>query len=311
MRTLSFGEAYSAACQLLTKLGGSERLRVYGVPRGGRSAAILLALAASNHGTPVHSVVDTPEEANLIIDDLVASGATRARYQGERRLFASLFTKRAKEDAADGLNSFFGAMLPADEYVIFPWEGDAVHSADDIPIRLLEFIGENPKRGGLRETPARFLKAWQEWTAGYGQDPKAVLKEFEDGGEKYDEMIVVSGTPVFSHCEHHMAAIFGCAHVGYIPNGKVVGLSKIPRLIEVFARRLQVQERLTVQIADALQEHLKPKGVGVILQCRHLCLESRGIQKMGTITTTSSLRGRIKEDPQTRAEFLSFTRSGI
>lgn len=166
-------------------------------------------------------------------------------------------------------------------------------------------------RPGIIDTPQRFAKAWAFWTSGYEQDPKAVLKEFEDGGEKYDEMVVVSGTPVFSHCEHHIAPIFGYAHVGYIPDGRVVGLSKISRLIEVFARRLQVQERMTVQIADALQEHLKPRGVGVILQCRHLCMESRGIQKMGTITTTSSLRGRIKEDPQTRAEFLSFTRSSV
>ncbi len=170
---------------------------------------------------------------------------------------------------------------------------------------LIEAEGpEQWQRPGLFETPKRFAAAWRFYTSGYRQDPKAILKEFEDGGEKYDELVVVSNISIFSLCEHHGAPLFGVAHIGYIPNGKVVGLSKLSRLADVFARRLQVQERMTWQIADALQEHLRPKGVAVMLQCRHLCMESRGIQKTGTITTTTAMRGALKNDAATRAEFL-------
>ena len=127
-------------------------------------------------------------------------------------------------------------------------------SGDDIAVRLLQFIGENPERGGLLETPKRFIKAWRQHSSGYGVDPKDVLKTFEDGAESYDEMVLVRDIPVYSHCEHHLAPFFGVAHVAYIPNGSIVGLSKLSRLVDIFARRLQVQERLTNEIADAMKE---------------------------------------------------------
>lgn len=160
------------------------------------------------------------------------------------------------------------------------------------------------QREGLLETPMRYAKAMQFWTSGYKAKPADILKTFKDGSENYDEMVFVGKIPYYSLCEHHLAPFFGVAHVGYIPEGRIVGLSKIPRLVEVFARRLSVQERLTVQIADTLDSVLKPKGVGVIVQGRHLCMESRGIQKPGTITTTSALRGVIKHHAEARAEFL-------
>ena len=171
---------------------------------------------------------------------------------------------------------------------------------------FLRRMGEDVNRGGLKETPKRVAAAWEFWTSGYKQSPKDVLKSFEDGGEDYDEMVFQAGVPVFSFCEHHLASMLGVAHIAYIPNGRVVGLSKLSRLIDVYARRLQVQERLTKQVANALMKHLKPKGVGVVLQLRHLCMESRGVQKIGTITVTSALRGCIKEEPDCRAEFLTF-----
>jgi GTP cyclohydrolase I len=147
---------------------------------------------------------------------------------------------------------------------------------------LLRFVGEFPARGGLADTPDRVLKAWRDhWCAGYNVDIPALLKTFEDGAEDVDEMVLVTNIPVYSHCEHHMAAIFGRAHVAYIPNGKIVGLSKINRLVDAFARRLQVQERLTNQIAEALQTNLEPLGVAVMLECRHMCMESRGICQQG------------------------------
>lgn len=169
---------------------------------------------------------------------------------------------------------------------------------------LLDTIGEG-SREGLHETPRRFRDAWYFFTSGYKTEPKSVLKSFEDGAESYDEMVLVKEIPFFSQCEHHLVPFFGEAHVAYIPSKRIVGLSKIPRLVEIFARRLQVQERMTNQIADALNEHLEPLGVGVVLKARHLCMESRGIQKIGCYTTTSALRGCIKEEPDARAEFFS------
>jgi GTP cyclohydrolase I len=170
---------------------------------------------------------------------------------------------------------------------------------------LLQYIGENPDREGLQETPARFLKAWAEYTQGYSEKPEDILKVFEDGAERVDEMVIVRDIPVYSLCEHHLAPFFGKAHVGYVPDKKILGLSKISRLVEVFARRLQVQERLTNQIADALDQHLQPLGVAVVIECRHMCMESRGIRHQGSATATSALRGSIKSNPDTRREFLS------
>lgn len=175
-------------------------------------------------------------------------------------------------------------------------------------IGLLEGIGENPNREGLRETPERVAKAWQAWTCGYRKDPARILKAFEDGGEVYNEMVLVRGIPFYSHCEHHLAPFFGTADIAYIPNGRIVGLSKLSRLLDIFAKRLQVQERLTGQIVDALMEHLEPKGAAATVRARHLCMESRGICKQGHETVTNALRGVFLEDPSARAEFLGLVR---
>ena len=171
---------------------------------------------------------------------------------------------------------------------------------------LLEFIGEDPEREGLQETPMRMLKAWRDhWGSGYDKNPKDVMKVFEDGGEDYDEMVLVKDIAVWSHCEHHIAPIVGKAHVAYIPNGKIIGLSKINRLVDMFARRLQVQERLTTQIANALMEELQPLGVAVYIEAEHLCVASRGVRDENSYTVTSSLKGVFREDAATRAEFMS------
>lgn len=171
--------------------------------------------------------------------------------------------------------------------------------------RLLEQLGEDPTREGLRETPSRVARAWAEWTSGYGQDPAAVLKCFEDGSENYDEMVFQGNIVFHSLCEHHLAPFFGVAHIAYIPSGRVVGLSKLTRLVDIFARRLQVQERMTRQIAEALNEHLDPLGVAVVLRARHHCMESRGVRKIGTHTSTSAVLGVFKDKPEVRAEFFS------
>lgn len=167
-------------------------------------------------------------------------------------------------------------------------------------------IGQEP-RPGIAETPDRVVKAWAEWTAGYNVDIAGLLKVFEDGAEGYDEMVIVKNIPIYSKCEHHLADIFGTATIAYIPNGKVVGLSKLSRLADAFARRLQVQERLTVQIVDALMQHLEPKGAACIIRARHMCMESRGLCQQGHHTITSALRGVLKE-PAARAEFMQLAK---
>jgi GTP cyclohydrolase I len=174
--------------------------------------------------------------------------------------------------------------------------------------RFLTSIGEDPDRPGLVETPARVAKAWQHWTSGYAQDSAELLKTFEDGAEAYSELIVVRGIPVYSHCEHHLAPFFGTAVVGYVPDGKIVGLSKLTRLVDCFAKRLQVQERLTIQIANALMTALEPKAVGVVIRCRHLCMESRGIRTPGEETITSAMLGELQPNLALRTEFLALAR---
>lgn len=176
---------------------------------------------------------------------------------------------------------------------------------DAVESLLGSIKGEDPSREGLRETPVRFAKALGEYTAGYGQDPYLLLKSFEETG--YDQLVIVRDIPFYSLCEHHLAPFFGTATVAYLPNGRVVGLSKLARLVEVFARRLQVQERLTRQIAEALLSAcpLACLGSAVIVRARHLCMESRGIQRPGATTITSEMLGAFRDEPALRAEFLS------
>jgi len=174
--------------------------------------------------------------------------------------------------------------------------------------RFLASLGENPDRSGLRETPMRVAKAWKHWVSGYDQNPAEILKVFEDGAERYNELIVVRGIPVYSHCEHHLAPFFGTATIGYVPEGRIVGLSKLTRLVECFARRLQVQERLTSQVAETLMRELEPKAVGVVIRCRHLCMESRGIRTPGEETITSAMLGELQTNLGMRAELLALGR---
>lgn len=169
---------------------------------------------------------------------------------------------------------------------------------------LLRFIGENPAREGLVETPNRVLKAYAELFAGYKQDPATILKTFEDGAEGYDEMVVLKDIEMVSFCEHHLLPFSGVAHVAYIPRKKIVGLSKLARLVDVFAKRLQVQERLTTQIVEALMTHLLPKGAACVIEASHACMACRGVRKQKSVMVTSKLSGAFKDDAKSRSEFL-------
>ncbi len=174
---------------------------------------------------------------------------------------------------------------------------------------MLEQLGEDPKREGLRQTPARVEASLKWLTRGYGMDVEDVIGDALFN-EKHESMICVRDIEIYSMCEHHMLPFFGKAHVAYLPNGKIVGLSKIPRVVEVFARRLQVQERLTDQVAEALCRVLKPLGVGVVIEAYHLCMMMRGVEKQNSKTVTSSLRGAFRDDAKTRDEFLRLVHGG-
>jgi len=178
---------------------------------------------------------------------------------------------------------------------------------EDLIHEMLVRLGEDPEREGLTLTPSRVQKAMQYLTRGYKEDPEALLRDALFT-VSYDEMVIVKDIEMFSLCEHHMLPFFGKVHVAYIPKGKVIGLSKIPRLIEVFSRRLQIQERLTTQIAETIQKTIEPQGVGVVIEARHLCMMMRGVEKQHSSAVTSSMLGCFREEEETRTEFLSLIR---
>ena len=169
---------------------------------------------------------------------------------------------------------------------------------------LLLWAGEDPRREGLVDTPKRVVSAYEDWFGGYREDPVSYLKRTFEEVEGYDEMIVLRDIGFESHCEHHMAPIIGCAHVGYLPNNKVVGISKLARVVEAFARRFQVQEKMTAQIANCIWDVLNPKGVGVVIEATHQCMTTRGIHKSDVSMVTSQMLGLFRKDARTRAEFL-------
>ena len=176
---------------------------------------------------------------------------------------------------------------------------------------VLEWIGEDPERDGLRETPKRLVRAYREYFAGYEEDPEAVMRKTFSEVDGYDEIIVLRGVTFESNCEHHMAPIIGRAWIGYLPDKRVVGISKLARVVEIFARRLQIQERLTAQIANTIEEVLKPRGVAVVIKAAHHCMISRGVHKRGADLVTSRMLGAFRDQPATRAEFLSLVNSDI
>ncbi len=182
-------------------------------------------------------------------------------------------------------------------------------SIADLVRKMLVQLGEDPDREGLRRTPERFEKALRYLTSGYGQDPDKILNGAMFS-VCYDEMVVVKDIEVYSLCEHHLLPFFGKCHVAYLPNKKVVGLSKIARLVNMYARRLQIQERLTSQIAQAINEKLSPQGVGVIIEARHLCMVMRGVEKQNSMAVSSAMLGAFRESKQTRDEFLALVRGG-
>ena len=178
--------------------------------------------------------------------------------------------------------------------------------AEEAVRTLLRWAGDDPSREGLLDTPKRVAKAYEDWFSGYATDPAEYLARTFEEVAGYDELIVLRGIPFESHCEHHMAPIIGRAHVGYLPSDKVVGISKLARVVDAYARRFQVQEKLTAQIATCIDEVLKPRGVGVVIDASHQCMTTRGVHKRGVSMVTSQMLGSFREDARTRSEFLRF-----
>lgn len=270
----------------------SDIVLVYGVPRGGIYAAqaFIFSLNINLQGIGVEiKLTSNVDEADVIVDDLIDSGRTREKYKtkiNEGVPFITLFKKETTH------------------WLQFPWEvSNEEQGPEENVIRMLEYIGEDPKREGLVETPKRVVKSWGELYSGYDKDPKDILKVFEDGA--CDEMVLLKNVEFVSSCEHHAIPFMGVAHIGYIPDGKVIGVSKLARLLEIYTRRLQIQERIGQQVTEVLMRELKPKGCGCVLEAKHLCMVARGVEKQHSEMITSSMRGNFKSDVQVRQEFLS------
>lgn len=264
----------------LIDASGIRGKAVFGVPRGGSVVAAL-------SGSPV----DNPEDADIIVDDIIDSGATMARWRARfpGKPFVALVNKADCER----------------QWISFPWERNADHdeTVEDNITRIIQYIGEDPHREGLKKTPARVAKAWGELTAGYRADIPAILAT-QFNAERYDQMIALRGVEFHSICEHHMLPFSGKAWIAYLPAKTVLGLSKMARLLDAYAKRLQIQERLTQSIADALWQHLQPRGVAVTITAKHGCMVCRGVGKQHGAMTTTALHGVFRENQSAREEFI-------
>jgi GTP cyclohydrolase I len=280
----------------------NEIVGVYGVPTGGCIVAWMLQAetALRPDGRRI-AVLDELVPGCVVVDDLIDSGATAKPFIEKGHPVAVLVIKGIN-NAEPGV--FAARAIEPGSWVQFPWEHTM--GIDDAIVRLLQFVGEDPLREGLRDTPGRVGRSMLELTAGYKQDPAEILSRvFADGGEGYDQMVVLREIKFTSLCEHHLLPFQGTATVGYVPDGSVVGISKLARLVECFARRLQVQERMTVQIAQAIEAHLAPLGTGVVIRAHHSCMGCRGVKQEAAVMVTSAMYGVLREKPEARAEFLS------
>ena len=271
----------------------SKAVRLYGVPRGGVYAAQAIMSQLLNAGKPCR-IVSTPHACDYIVDDIVDSGKTKKDHGRSHPHipFLALVDKQ-KENLKD--------------WVVFPWEiQNAQAGPVDNVIRLIQYIGDDPNREGLKDTPERVLKSYKKLFGGYEQKIKDIITVFKDGS--CDEMVVLKDVEFYSTCEHHLLPFYGKAHIAYIPNGKILGISKLARILEMYSRRLQIQERICQQITEALDEHLEPLGSACILEAQHFCMTARGVEKQHSIMITSSLTGVFKSKPEARNEFMSMVK---
>ena len=265
----------------------------YPVPNGGIPAALTIQGAFEKIQDRKMMIVEDPSEADIVLDDILDSGATRKKF--DQFPFYTLVDKQSGPDKDKG-------------WFVFPWERAIKDEGPEDNIRrILQYIGEDPNREGLLDTPKRVAKSYKELFGGYKENPEDLLTVFADGA--CDEQVILRNIEFVSFCEHHMLPFIGTATVAYIPDGKVIGVSKLVRLLEVFTRRLQIQERLCQQVTEALQEHLQPKGAACIISAKHLCMVCRGVRKQQSEMITSSLTGVYRTDPTSRSELMSLVGS--
>lgn len=275
-------------------------VKVYGVPTGGYHVAhLIVAELRRRRPKGQHDSIEITnnlKEADIVVDDLVDSGATHDRVLAEWRLhsegaffpFFCLINKQADKIS---------------DWIVFPWEKSSESSITDNITRILQYIGEDVTREGLRDTPKRVAKAYGELFCGYNQKPEDFMTTFD--AEACDEMVLLRNIEFTSFCEHHMLPFMGFAHVAYIPNKRVIGISKLARLVDMYAKRLQIQERIGTQITLALDQYLLPVGSACVIQSKHTCMTCRGVGKQNSEMVTSSLSGVFLRKPEARAEFMS------
>lgn len=273
IRKVSWTEIRQQLDELRKLVGGRK---VYGVPRGGQIIAGLLG-----------NEVDHIRDCEVIVDDVIDSGKTKETYTvSTGKEFYALYDM---------------TLARAIEWVVFPWEDQRGADSEEVIRMLIKLMGDDPMREGVRDTPGRVLRSFKELYAGYSDDPKRHITTFEKG--TYDQMIILKDCEFYSTCEHHLQPFFGKIHIGYVPAEKVIGLSKLARIAECFARRLQIQERIGEQIASFLSSELECGGVGVVIEAKHFCMCARGANKQGSEMVTSSLKGVFAKQ-EVRSEFL-------
>jgi GTP cyclohydrolase I len=291
---IDYEKLRSDSLVLATKIGKGNFEAVYGIPNGGLIPAYIIAQALKIPLISYEQFKKDPfHKQILIVDDLIDTGKTLEQFK--ECSTAVVYKKKSAPEP-----TYFQEEI-SDDWIGLPHEAENPIAGNIT--RVLEFIGEDPRREGLLETPNRVVKSYGALFGGYKQNVKDILTTFSS--ENYDQIILLKDIEFYSTCEHHMLPFFGKAHVAYIPNDKIVGISKLARIVEIFSRRLQNQERLTDQIAQALQDELNPKAVGVVMEAKHFCMIARGVQKQNSVMKTSSLKGSFLEKGDAREEFFN------
>jgi len=275
-------------------------LKIYGVPRGGIYAAqaVQAALTVSDMDRRV-ILVEEPDSDCIFVDDVIDTGKTRdgfiSEYEYPNLPFYALIDKIKTHEFLKGT------------WVSFPWERMLNENGPTQNVRrLIEYIGDDPNREGLEETPIRVIRSYEKLFSGYKQEPTDIIKVFED--DDCDEMVILKNIQFYSTCEHHMLPFFGKAHIAYIPDKRVIGVSKLIRILEIYTRRLSIQERIGQQVTNTLQTCLCPRGAACVLEAQHFCMTARGVEKQDSIMITSSLTGAFKKSTEARNEFLKMIR---
>lgn len=288
------------------KATGIQYHYIYAVPRGG----LVLAMTLSSL-IDVSVAESSPSSLNklsgfnyLIVDDIIDSGDTRNRYEDFD--FACLHQKkRAIINTKEAVLTYAAHQSVESDWIHYWWEGDE-KPAEDAVIRMIQAIGEDGKREGLKETPARVSKSYEHLFSGYKKDPQEEITTFDNEG--VNQLILLKDIEFYSMCEHHMLPFIGKAHIAYIPDKKIIGISKLARILEIYSRRLQIQERIGMEVTTALMNLLTPKGAACIIEADHLCMRMRGVEKQNSKMVTSSLKGDFMDDNRTRQELMELIR---